>query len=168
MRLARRVQNLPPYLFAELDRKVAAKRAAGADVISLGVGDPDLPTPPHVVEALRQAAVDPATHRYPSYYGMPEFRDAIASWYRRRFGVSLDPAPSDGARLSEIRPGTPAEKVGLQVGDVITSFAGTKITSSDALSHLVDTKAPGDTVTVTFVRGGKSRTVTVTLASRPS
>ena len=65
MRLARRVQNLPPYLFAELDRKVAAKRAAGADVISLGVGDPDLPTPDHVVEALRHAALAPRT-RHPS------------------------------------------------------------------------------------------------------
>jgi LL-diaminopimelate aminotransferase len=91
MRLARRVQNLPPYLFAELDRKVAAKRAAGGDVISLGVGDPDLPTPEHVVEALRDAARDPSTHRYPSYYGMPRLREAIAAWYERRFGVSLDP-----------------------------------------------------------------------------
>ena len=91
MRLARRVQSLPPYLFAELDRKVAAKRAAGADVISLGVGDPDLPTPDHVVEALREAARDPSTHRYPSYYGMPELREAIAAWYGRRFGVTLDP-----------------------------------------------------------------------------
>ena len=91
MRLARRVQNLPPYLFAELDRKVAARRAAGADVISLGVGDPDLPTPDHVVEALREAARDSSTHRYPSYYGMPELREAIAAWYDRRFGVTLDP-----------------------------------------------------------------------------
>ena len=91
MRLAARVRDLPPYLFAELDRKVAAKRAAGADVISLGVGDPDLPTPAHVVEALRRAAEDPSTHRYPSYYGMPAFREAIAAFYERRFGVALDP-----------------------------------------------------------------------------
>jgi LL-diaminopimelate aminotransferase len=91
MRLARRVRNLPPYLFAELDRKVAAKRATGADVISLGVGDPDLPTPAHVVGALREAAEDPATHRYPSYYGIPEFRQAVAGWYERRFAVRLDP-----------------------------------------------------------------------------
>jgi LL-diaminopimelate aminotransferase len=91
MRLAKRVENLPPYLFAELDRRVAEKRATGADVISLGVGDPDLPTPEHVVEALREAARDPATHRYPSYYGMPELREAIAAWYARRFGVALDP-----------------------------------------------------------------------------
>jgi LL-diaminopimelate aminotransferase len=91
VRLAGRVRSLPPYLFAELDRKVAAKRASGADVISLGVGDPDLPTPPHVVEALRRAAEDPATHRYPSYYGMPELRESIAAFYDRRFGVALDP-----------------------------------------------------------------------------
>ncbi len=82
-------------------------------------------------------------------------------------GVSLDPASND-AHVTEIRPGTPAEAAGLQAGDVITSFAGTKVTSSDALSHLVDTKAPGDTVTVTFTRSGKSHTVKVTLASRPS
>jgi LL-diaminopimelate aminotransferase len=91
MRLAGRVANLPPYLFAELDRRVAQKRASGADVISLGVGDPDLPTPPHVVEALQRAAQDATTHRYPSYYGLPEFRAAVADFYRRRFGVALDP-----------------------------------------------------------------------------
>jgi LL-diaminopimelate aminotransferase len=88
---ARRVQGLPPYLFAELDRKVAAKRAEGVDVISLGVGDPDMPTPRHVVEALQEAAEDPTTHQYPSYYGLPAFRQAIADWYLSRFGVRLDP-----------------------------------------------------------------------------
>ncbi|MBI2237059.1 MAG: LL-diaminopimelate aminotransferase [Actinobacteria bacterium] len=91
MRVARRIESLPPYLFAELDKKLAARRAAGASIISLGVGDPDLPTPQHVVDALREAALDPATHRYPSYYGSPEFREAVAGWYRRRFGVDLDP-----------------------------------------------------------------------------
>ena len=91
MRVARRVEALPPYLFAELDRKLAAKRAEGVDVISLGVGDPDLPTPGHIVEAMREAVLDPATHRYPSYYGAPEFRQAVADWYRRRFDVELDP-----------------------------------------------------------------------------
>jgi putative serine protease PepD len=83
-------------------------------------------------------------------------------------GVSLPPEQNAAARLTEIRPGTPAEAAGLQAGDVITSFAGTKISSADALSHLVDTKAPGDVVTVTFTRDGKSHTVKVTLASRPS
>jgi LL-diaminopimelate aminotransferase len=91
VRIARRIESLPPYLFAELDRKVSAKRASGADVISLGVGDPDSPTPAHVVRALQEAASDPSTHRYPSYYGMPELRRAIADWHARRFGVDLDP-----------------------------------------------------------------------------
>ena len=91
MRLADRVRNLPPYLFAELDRKAADKRAAGFDVISLGIGDPDLPTPPHVVEALKEAVADPSTHQYPSYFGLPEFRRAVADWYDRRFGVQLNP-----------------------------------------------------------------------------
>jgi LL-diaminopimelate aminotransferase len=91
MRTADRIAKLPAYLFAEIDRKVAEARAAGVDIISFGVGDPDLPTPPHVVEALAEAARDPATHRYPSYTGMPEFRSSIAAWYRRRFDVSLDP-----------------------------------------------------------------------------
>ncbi len=91
LRVARRIETLPPYLFAMLDRKLAAKRAEGVDVISLGVGDPDLPTPEHVVEAMREAVRDPSTHRYPSYVGAPEFRRAVADWYRRRFGVELDP-----------------------------------------------------------------------------
>src|ERR687890_272247 len=91
MRTAARIDKLPPYLFAEIDRKVAEARAGGADIISFGVGDPDLPTPDHIVEALREAVCDPATHRYPSYTGMPEFRSAIASFYERRFKVALDP-----------------------------------------------------------------------------
>jgi LL-diaminopimelate aminotransferase len=91
VRVARRIEALPPYLFATLDRKVAAKRAEGVDVISLGVGDPDLPTPEHIRAAMREAVEDPATHRYPSYWGSLEFRTAVASWYRRRFGVELDP-----------------------------------------------------------------------------
>src|SRR3990170_2063726 len=91
MRIARRLVDLPPYMFAELDRKVTAKRDAGADVISLGVGDPDTPTPRHVVEALQEAAEDPTTHRYPSYYGLPALRQAVAGWYRQRFDVDLDP-----------------------------------------------------------------------------
>lgn len=91
MRIANRVAGLPPYLFAELDKKIAAKRAEGADVISLGVGDPDHPTPRHIVEALQEAAEDPSTHQYPSYYGSPALRKAIADWYLTRFGVELDP-----------------------------------------------------------------------------
>jgi LL-diaminopimelate aminotransferase len=91
MRTARRIDAIPPYLFAEIDRKVAERRAAGVDVISFGVGDPDLPTPDFVVEELARAARDPATHQYPSYFGLPSFRRAVADFYRRRFGVELDP-----------------------------------------------------------------------------
>jgi LL-diaminopimelate aminotransferase len=91
VRPAARVEHLPPYLFAELDRRIAERRAAGQDIISLGVGDPDSPTPEHVVDAVVRAAQDPATHQYPSYYGMPELRRAIAGWHRRRFGVELHP-----------------------------------------------------------------------------
>jgi len=91
LRAAKRIEKLPPYLFAEIDRKVAEARARGADIISFGVGDPDLPTPAHVVEALAEAARDVSTHRYPSYTGMPEFRRAIADWYARRFDVAVDP-----------------------------------------------------------------------------
>jgi LL-diaminopimelate aminotransferase len=91
MKFADRIETLPPYLFAEIDRKVAAVRAKGVDVISLGIGDPDMPTPAHIVAALQEAAADASTHQYPSYFGMPAFRRAIADWYGRRFGVSLDP-----------------------------------------------------------------------------
>jgi LL-diaminopimelate aminotransferase len=91
MRIAKRIESLPPYMFAELDRKLGEKRAAGIDVISLGIGDPDTPTPRHIVDALQRAAEDPTTHRYPSYYGMPALREAIAGWIRDRFGVDLDP-----------------------------------------------------------------------------
>ncbi|MDQ3620079.1 MAG: LL-diaminopimelate aminotransferase [Actinomycetota bacterium] len=90
MRTARRIDKLPPYLFAEIDRKVAEARARGADIISFGVGDPDMPTPSHIIDALTEAARDPGTHRYPSYTGMPSFREAIAQWYADRFGVTLD------------------------------------------------------------------------------
>src|ERR671929_1228580 len=91
MQPSSRLDRLPPYLFAELERKIAEKRAAGVDVISLGIGDPDTPTPELVVEALSDAARDPGTHRYPSNRGRPEFRDAVARFYEQRFGVALDP-----------------------------------------------------------------------------
>lgn len=89
---AQRLGLIPPYLFAEIDRKVQAKRNAGVDVISLGIGDPDLPTPPRIVSVLQEAAADPANHRYASYFGLTELREAIAGWYRGRFNVSLDAA----------------------------------------------------------------------------
>ena len=88
---AQRIIDIPPYLFAELDRRVAAKRAEGADVISFGIGDPDFPTPPHIIEALKTAADDESTHHYPSYSGMPELRAEIATWMEGRFGTKLDP-----------------------------------------------------------------------------
>lgn len=91
MRTARRIENLPPYLFVEISRKIAEKRAHGEDVISLAVGDPDIPTPQHIIARLCQAAQDPQNHRYPESEGLPEFRRAIAQWYERRFSVTLDP-----------------------------------------------------------------------------
>lgn len=92
MRLARRVERLPPYLFATISKKIAEQRARGVDVISFGIGDPDLPTPLHVIDALCEAAHDPANHRYPETEGLPEFREAVAAWYERRFGVRVDPS----------------------------------------------------------------------------
>jgi len=88
---AKRIAAIPPYLFAEIDKLKAAARARGVDVIDLGIGDPDKPTPEHVVEALAAAARDPATHRYPPYEGLSELKQAIARWYDERYGVKLDP-----------------------------------------------------------------------------
>jgi LL-diaminopimelate aminotransferase len=88
---ADRIKQLPPYLFMEIDRLKAEVQAKGVDIIDLGVGDPDLPTPAHILNRLTQAAQDPKNHRYPSYSGMNDFRKAVASWYQRRFGVALDP-----------------------------------------------------------------------------
>jgi len=91
MGFAKRIEQLPPYLFAEISRKIAEKRAQGADIITFAVGDPDMPTPPHIIDTLVEAARDPANHRYPESEGMPELRRAIAGWYERRFGLSFDP-----------------------------------------------------------------------------
>jgi LL-diaminopimelate aminotransferase len=102
MRPSKRLERIPPYLFAQLERKIADKKAQGIDVISLGIGDPDMPTPDVVVDALRDAATVPVTHRYPSNRGRPEFRLAVANFYDRRFGVQIDPAteviPALGAK----------------------------------------------------------------------
>jgi LL-diaminopimelate aminotransferase len=102
MRSSRRLEQIPPYLFAELERKVAAKRAAGIDVISLGIGDPDMPTFEPIVAAAQRAVADPSTHGYPSNRGRHEFREAVAAFYSRRFGVTLDPEtevmPAIGAK----------------------------------------------------------------------
>ena len=91
MQFSKRISNLPPYLFAEIDRKIAAKKSEGHDVISLGIGDPVEPTPKHIVDKLCSEAENPENHQYPSYYGMPAFRKAIADFYKKRFNVDLDP-----------------------------------------------------------------------------
>ena len=88
---AERLKKLPPYLFKEIDRKKSEVRARGVDIIDLGIGDPDLPTPPHIIKALKKAAEDPGNHRYPSYSGMGGFKEAVAKWYQERFGVEADP-----------------------------------------------------------------------------
>ncbi len=88
---ARRIAELPPYLFAEIDRKKTALRKKGMDLIDLGIGDPDIPTPKPIIERLKKASEDPKNHRYPAYEGMLEFRSAVAEWVERRFGVRLDP-----------------------------------------------------------------------------
>jgi LL-diaminopimelate aminotransferase len=99
---SRRLEAIPPYMFAELERRVAGKRAAGIDVISLGIGDPDEPTFPHVVEAMRAAVADPRNQKYPTNRGREELRSALAGFYRRRFGVEIDPEaeamPAIGAK----------------------------------------------------------------------
>ncbi len=89
---AERLKKLPPYLFKEIDRKKAEVKARGVDIIDLGVGDPDLPTPKHIIDALKTAVDNPAHHQYPSYSGMMEFKEAVAQWYGERFNVNLDPA----------------------------------------------------------------------------
>lgn len=86
-----RIKNLPPYLFAEIDRKKREKISQGVDIIDLGIGDPDMPTPSPIVQAMQKAVEKPEHHRYPSYEGMLTFRQSVASWYKRRFNVELDP-----------------------------------------------------------------------------
>src|SRR3954447_588451 len=102
MRPSKRLDRIPPYLFARLEQRIAEKKAQGVDVISLGIGDPDRATPKLTVDALCDAVRDPGTHRYPSNRGRPEFREAVASFYERRFGVQIDPTtevmPALGAK----------------------------------------------------------------------
>jgi LL-diaminopimelate aminotransferase len=102
MRHSDRLEAIPPYLFAELERKIAAKRAAGIDVITLGIGDPDTPTFAPIVEAAQRAVANPTTHTYPSNRGREEFREAVSKFYARRFGVEIDPdgevMPAIGAK----------------------------------------------------------------------
>ncbi len=90
MNLATRLGKLPAYLFVDINRKIEEKRARGEDIVSFAIGDPDLPTPSHIIEHMCRAAHDPANHRYPETNGLPELRQAIAEWYKRRFGVVLN------------------------------------------------------------------------------
>jgi LL-diaminopimelate aminotransferase len=137
--LADRLMVLPPYLFAELDRKKAALRAKGVDIIDLGVGDPDLPTPQRIVERMREEILNPLNHRYPSYEGLREFREAVSRWYERRFRVQVDPdgeaialiGSKEGIAhipLAFINPGSYAlvPSPGYPVYHVGTGFAGGK------------------------------------------
>ena len=91
MRISKRIEKIPPYLFTAISRKIAEKRAAGADVISFAIGDPDIPTPPHIMAELHRAADDPANHRYPESDSLPELRRAVAEWYKKRFDLDFDP-----------------------------------------------------------------------------
>lgn len=91
MRTAKRIEQLPPYLFYEINKRIAEKRAKGEDIISFAIGDPDLPTPDHIIESLTEAAHVPVNHRYPESDSLPELRKAVADWYERRFALKFDP-----------------------------------------------------------------------------
>jgi LL-diaminopimelate aminotransferase len=91
MRLSKRLEKIPPYLFVEISRKIAARKAAGEDIVSFGIGDPDIPTPSYIINRLCKESQNPVNHRYPESEGLPELRKAIAQWYQRRFDVQLDP-----------------------------------------------------------------------------
>jgi LL-diaminopimelate aminotransferase len=88
--MSRRIEHLPPYLFVEINKKITEKRAKGEDVVSFAIGDPDIPTPSHIIDRLCQAVQDPANHRYPETEGLPKLRQAIAEWYGKRFNITLD------------------------------------------------------------------------------
>jgi LL-diaminopimelate aminotransferase len=90
-RPASRVEKIPPYLFARIDKKKEEARKRGIDLVDFSIGDPDIPTPAHIVERMKEATENPRNHQYPSYEGMPAFRKAVAGWYAQRFGVKLDP-----------------------------------------------------------------------------
>ena len=139
MEVSSRVKDVPPYLFVQISQKIAQKRSQGADVISFGIGDPDIPTPDPVIDALCEAAYEAPNHRYPETDGLPAFREAVANWYKDRFQVDLDPdkevLPLIGAKegighasLCFINPGDVAliPDPGYPVYSVGTLFAGGK------------------------------------------
>ena len=90
---AARVEKIPPYLFARIDKKKNDAQSRGIDLVDFGIGDPDVPTPDHIVKVMQEAVARPWNHRYPSYEGMPEFRRAAADWFYGRFGVKSRPRP---------------------------------------------------------------------------
>jgi len=90
MKIAQRIEAIPPYLFAEIDKKKEKAIKKGVDIINLGIGDPDKPTPDHIIKKLNESVADPKTHDYPPYAGITDFRHAVSSWYKNRFGVNLD------------------------------------------------------------------------------
>lgn len=143
-----RINSLPPYLFKEIDRQKEEVKKRGVDIIDLGVGDPDMPTPGHIIEALNKAAHDPANHKYPSYTGMGDFNEAVARWYKRRFNVVLDPAKEvvtligskEGIAhipLAFINPGDTAlvTSPGYPVYDIGVKFAGGQTYFMDLLKE---------------------------------
>src|SRR6185295_18106414 len=139
--VATRIKTLPPYLFAAIDKMKQAALAKGVDIINLGIGDPDLPTPTPIIESLALAAKDSKHHQYPSYEGMLAFRKAVADWYKRRFNVTLDPANEviGHIHLAFVDPGdiVLVPSPGYPVYPVGTSFSG-------GVSHLMPlTKANG-------------------------
>ena len=91
MQFAKRLDRLPPYLFVDINRRIAGLRASGIDIVTFAIGDPDLPTPSHIIERICSEAHVPANHRYPETAGLPELHEAIADWYKGRFDVDLDP-----------------------------------------------------------------------------
>lgn len=143
-----RLKRLPPYLFKELDRQKEEVRKQGVDIIDLGVGDPDMPTPAHIIEALEKAARDPKNHQYPSYSGMADFNSAVARWYKNRFNVTLDPdqevvtliGSKEGIAhipLAVINPGDMAlaTSPGYPVYEVSVQFAGGEVHLMDLLEE---------------------------------
>ena len=143
-----RINSLPPYLFKEIDRQKEEVKKRGIDIIDLGVGDPDMPTPGHIIEALNKAAQDPANHKYPSYTGMGDFNEAVARWYKRRFSVALDPVKEvvtligskEGIAhipLAFINPGDTAlvTSPGYPVYDIGVKFAGGQTYFMDLLKE---------------------------------
>ena len=138
--LAKRLRDLPPYLFAAIDKMKQGAIKKGVDLIDLSIGDPDIPTPKHIVERMKKAVANPAHHRYPSYEGMLSFRQAVADWYKKRFNVSLNPqsevlsliGSKEGIGhipLAFINPGDVVlvPSPGYPVYPVATLFAGGKV-----------------------------------------